>query len=131
MKLLSKEHAENKIRKDNETLVETNIRLRALEKQINDKLNSIKEDYSGDKLQKLQDFERFCKDLQIKKEKLLSELAGIQKLVDEKKDVYYGLIEKKDKLDEMVVHLQEKEARLNLRESFVEELEKKQRELIS
>lgn len=130
MKLLSKHEAQASIKKDNEELVDTNIRLRKYLKQITEKLNKIKEDYSPDKLQKLKEFEEFSADLMVKKGKLLKELSDIESAIEKKKEVYYGLIEKQDKLEEKIYQINQREAKLDIRENFLKELEKKQSELL-
>ena len=128
MKLLSKSSAHAKIKKENEELIETNIRLRGIEKKIRERLNTIKEDYTPDKVKRLKEFEDFCLDLNKKKSVFLEELAGLQRAITEKKELYYGLIAKSDALIEKEHTLNEKESKLNLRVLFVEELESKRRE---
>lgn len=127
MKLLSITEARSKKKLENDSLVESNIRLREYWKGITQKLNTVKEDYSQDKLQKLKEFELFCKDLQVKKSKVLEELAGWQKLIEEKKEMYYALVAKHDELDEMQYKIDEGNKKLELREAFVLDLEQKWR----
>lgn len=125
MKLLSKTSAHAEIKKENEVLIDTNIRLRKIEKEIRERLNTIKEDYAPDKVKRLQEFERFCKGINDKKSKLLEELSGIEIAITKRKELYYGLVEKQDLLDEKLHNLKEKESKLDLRVAFVEDLEKK------
>lgn len=129
MKLLQKTDANARIKKDNEELIDTNIRLRKYANIITKRLNSIKETYEPEKVKLLQDFERFARDLVEKKSVLLQELTAIETLIQQKKEIYYGLIEKQDILDERIYVLKEQEKKLNLRQAFVEELENKQKEL--
>lgn len=129
MKLLSKPQATNQIAKDNEELLDTNIRLRQYAKDITQKLNTIKEDYEPDKVRLLEEFERFCNDIDAKKSRKLHELAYIEEEITKKKDVYYGLITKQDALEEKLHNLTEKERKLDMRENFIIQLEEKQRQL--
>lgn len=131
MKLLQKNEARLKSKKDNEDLIEQNIRLRKYLKDVNDKLARVQDDYGQEKLKRLADFEKFCGEINEKKSKLLKEVVDIEKQIEKKKDIYYGYIEKSDALTEKLYVMQKKEEQLNLRENFVKELEKKQRELIS
>ena len=128
MKLLSKKESESKIKKENDELIEPNIRLRKYFAEITHKLNTIKENYEPEKMARLKDFEVFCKDLLIKKDNLLQEYNALEAEIQKKKDVYYGLIEKQDVLDEKIYQANEQEKKLNLREIFVSDLEQKFRE---
>ena len=131
MKLLSPQNAKNEKKKENEDLVDMNIRLREYYQRIVEKLNGVKDDYSQDKLERLKDFEKFCIEIQGKKDILLRELKGIEEHIKQRKDVYYGLIAKQDALDEREHTARAHEENLKLREEFVKELERKQRELIT
>jgi hypothetical protein len=125
MKLLDQKQAQSNLKTQNDELIGTNIRLRRFWQEITQKLNTIRENYDPDKLKRLKDFEQFCKDLIIKKSKMLEELVSIEKQIENKKEIYYGLIAKQDKLDEYVYEIQEKEKKLKLREAFVIDLEAK------
>lgn len=127
MKLLSKHEAQSSLQKENDQLIETNIRLRQFWTEITRKLQTAKESYEPDKLAALKAFERFSKDILERKSKLLRELQGIENEITKKKDIYYGLIAKQDALDEKVYQMNEQEAKLKLREAFVEDLEAKWR----
>lgn len=127
MKLLSKNEAGHKLQLEKDELVETNIRLREYWQSINDRLNNLKDDYEPDKLQKLKEFEEFCKKLQVKRTKLLEELSILQRGIEQKKELFYGLIEKQDRLEERLLQANEAEAKLKLRETFVVDLEQKWR----
>lgn len=127
MKLLTKTEAKSKAKLENDALIESSIRLRSYHKNITEKLNNIKDDYSGDKLEKLREFEQFCQDINNKKQIVLAELANIQKLVKDEKEIYYGLIVKKDELQEKEYQIAEEHKKLNLREAFVLDLEEKWR----
>jgi len=131
MKLLDRKDAESKIKRDNDELIVSNIRLRKLWQDITNKLNTVRENYEPEKIKKLQEFERFCKDILEKKAKLLEELAGIEKAIKEKKEIYWGIISKQDALEEKIYQVREQERKLDMREAFIEELERKQRELTS
>lgn len=128
MKLLAKPVVENKLKKENDELLDRNIRLRQFERAITERLNTVKDSYEPEKLAKLKEFEEFCKDILEKKAKLLRELDGIGKLIEQKKDIYYGLVVKQDELEERVHQANQKDEKLRLRELFVSELEQKWRE---
>jgi predicted RNase H-like nuclease (RuvC/YqgF family) len=127
MKLLSKTQAQATIKRDNDELIETNIRLRKFWKEITERLNTVRENYDPDKQKALNDFELFVKDIQTKKTKLLGEVVALEKLIADKKEIYYGLIEKQDRLEERVYQANEKEKKLDLREAFITDLETKWR----
>lgn len=128
MKLLPKTEVGNSLKKENEQLIESNIRLRKFWNDITSKLNAIRENYDPEKMAKLKDFEQFCKDLMIKKDKLLQEYNALENEIQKKKDIYYGIIEKQDLLDEKIHQVQEAHNKLDLREKFVIDLETKWRE---
>lgn len=125
MKLLSQVEARSRKKRENDALVDSNLRLRGYYQNISKKLSTAKEDYASDKLQKLEEFERFCKDIEVQRTKLLTELAGIQKLVEDTKEIYYGFITKQDELLEKQYKIDEENKKLDLRESFVIDLERK------
>ncbi len=125
MKLMSQVEARSRKKRENDALVDSNLRLKGYYNTISKKLSTIKEDYDPDKLQKLAEFERFCKDIELQRTKLLQELAGIQKLVADTKEIYYGLITKQDELFEKQYKIEEENKKLDLREAFVTDLEKK------
>lgn len=125
MKLLAKSSADRKIKAENDELVDRNIHLRSLEREVVDRLNTVKESYEPDKLAKLKEFELFVKDIGIRKAKLLEEIVALDTLITEKKDLYYGLITKQDALDERLVDIKEQERKLSLREAFVVDLEQR------
>lgn len=127
MKLLSKTAARSKKKRENDELIESNIRLRKFHQDITTKLNEIKDNYDGDKIEKLREFEQFCKDIEVKRGKVLEELAGWQKLVEDTKEIYYGFIARKDELQEKEYQIEEEMKKLNLREAFVVDLEEKWR----
>lgn len=128
MRLLNRTEAQSSLRKENDELVATNVRLRHLWQEIIGKLNTARESYESEKMKKLQEFEIFCKDILEKKSKLLEELMGIEKEIKAKKDLYFGLISKQDALDEKIYQMKEQEKKLDLREAFVGELESKWKE---
>ena len=128
MRLLSKTVAEFDLKRENDELIGTNIRLRQLWQNITQKLNTVRETYEPEKLKKLKDFDDFCKEILAKKSKLLEELAGIETQITQKKELYYGLIAKRDELLEKEYQISEANKKLKLRETFLEELEEKQGE---
>lgn len=124
-KLLDKKSATSKLKQDNDTLIESNIRLRKYYADITKKLNGLKDSYDPEKLAKLEEFEKFSKDLLAKKAKLLEEYSQIDALVEQKKEQYYAMIEKSDALDEKMYQVNEANKKLDLRQVFVQDLEKK------
>lgn len=128
MKLLTRKEAQVGLNKENETLTENNIQLRQLEKQVIDRLNNAKANYDPEKLKALKDFEQFVVEINEKKSKLLQEVSAYEKLIEERKDTYYGLIEKQDALEDKVREVQEANRKLDLRETFVLDLEKRIRD---
>lgn len=131
MKLLSRPQAKKSIEKENQDLIESNIRLRKLEKEALSRINSAKSDYSSDKLKVLRDFEVFTKEINEKKSELLKELTDIQTEIDRKKDIYYGLVIKQDELEEKTYEITERERKVELREKFVKQIEDKLSKLTS
>jgi hypothetical protein len=125
MKLLAKKEAEKSIKKSNEELLGSNLRLRQLEKNVLSRLNTAKLDYEPEKMKALKDFEEFVADLSQKKSKLLEEMHAYNKLIQERKDIYYGLIEKQDLLEEKIYQMNEENRKLDLRETFIRDLEQR------
>ena len=128
MKLLSKSEATLGLKKSNEDLLGSNLRLREIEKQVLKRLNEAKLDYDPEKVKALKDFEQFTADLMEKKSKLLKELNAYEKLIEERKEIFYGLVAKGDALLEEEYKIKEANKKLDLRESFITDLERKIRE---
>lgn len=128
MKLLNRTEAQMTKKKENDNLILSNIRLREYGKVITERLRTIKDSYEPEKVQRLQDFEDFCKDLMEKKAKILAELAGLQKLVTETKELYYGYVQRSDELLEKKYQIDEDNKKLDLRQIFISDLENKWRE---
>ena len=125
MKLLSQIEAQSVKKKENDSLIESNFRLRQTEISIKRRIERAKNNYDPEKMKALADFEKFNEELNQKKSLMLKEMKDIQSLIDEKKDIYYGLVEKQDALEERMHEVSEKEKKLELRQSFVEDLERK------
>lgn len=123
MKLLAKKEAQKGIKKNTEELLESNLRLRKMEMDVLGRLNTAKLNYDPEKVKALEDFERFCKDIMVKKSALLEELNAYTKLIDEKKELYYGLIAKQDALEERRAQILEESRKLDLREAFIISIE--------
>lgn len=124
MKLFAKQDAHLKIKRDSEQLIEQNMRVRTNYESTIRKINTAKLSYDKDKLKAMEEFDKFIHDITLKKAKLLEELQKVQQAIDEKKELYYSLMEKQDLLEEKLYQLQEKERKLEIRESYVGELEK-------
>lgn len=125
MQLLDSTIAQSKKKLENDALVDSNVRLRKYYSTIVQKLNTVKESYEPDKLQKIKEFENFCKELQGKRETLLKELSQWQTLLAETKETYYGMIAKQDELQEIRYKIDEENKKLDLRQTFVEDLEER------
>lgn len=89
------------------------------------RLNTAKKNYDPEKVAALKEFDAFLADIQEKKSKLLREMKAIESIIEEKKELYYGLIAKSDALEERAHAVKESEDKLDLREAFVSQLEKK------
>lgn len=125
MQLLSPKEAKSKLRKENDELVDTGSRLSKFVRAKHVELNTLQNNYDPDKVKAKADFDAFCKDLNEKRSRLLQELAGIQKEIDAKKDVYFGLVAKQDALEERTYKADKREESLNLRENLISELERR------
>ena len=125
MKLLGKQEATSLRKQRNDALIDESLRLNGVYKTVKSKLDTIKDNYDPEKLRAMADFEAFCKDLDQKKSKKLKELVAIEAIIEEKKELYYGLIAKQDALDERIYQIGERENKVELREKFISELEAK------
>lgn len=125
MKLLSRSEAQSQIKKRNDTLVEESVRLQGIRRKEEIRLSQAKADYSPEKAEALRDFEAFSDGIAEKKSKLLRELKTVDTAVNDKKELYYGLVEQMDVLIEREHAVNEREKKVDLRERFVQELEKK------
>lgn len=125
MKLLTKQEATSKKKQENDALIESNIRLRQKEKDILGKLNGLKTNYDPEKIKAFQEYQTYMEDLNGKKSKALAELTAIQRMVDDKKEAYYKLLEREDELIEKMYLASEREKKLDLREAFVKGIEQK------
>jgi hypothetical protein len=128
MKLLAKKEARTRIAKSNEALFDNVLRLRQVEKDLLHRLNTAKTNYDPEKVKALKDFEQFVSELNQKKSALLKDLNAYEKLIEDRKEIYYGLIEKQDLLEEKRHQVEEAHRKLDLRESFIVDLERRIRE---
>lgn len=125
MKLLSKQESYSTEKKQREKLVFESSSISQYYKNMLTKLGSLKADYSDDRLKAQKEFDVFQKDLNSKKETLLKELKIISDEIELKKSILYGLIDKQDLLTEKSIVLDRKKEQLDMRESYVGELENK------
>ena len=123
MKLLTKPELKSKLHKQNEDLIETNVKLRKTHQELLNGINSIQKVYDKDK--ELQDFSKFCEELNQKKSKLLKEYKDLETSIETKKEILFGLVEKQDELIEREYELKEREKKLDLREIFIKQIENK------
>jgi len=126
MKLLSRPEAQSLKQKENERVLDESVRLQRIHRTLTAKLAQAKDNYDPEKVQALKDFEEFCRDLDAKRSKKLAELKAIDEAIDQRKDLYYGLVAKSDLLIEREATLNEREKKLDLREAFISQLEQKQ-----
>ena len=120
MQLFKREQI-HKIKKDQtRELVVQNERLIASLKKKLALQNDI--EFDADKAKKVRDYEVWCKDLQDKMEKELRNLKAYQKLVDDKKEEYYGLITSYDALQDRIILQKEELNKLELQVAFKREL---------
>lgn len=125
MRLLSQKEAQSQVKKQHDELVQANLSLLKVKQHLIQSNNDLHDDYDPQKAIKQREFDRFCELLQDKKSSLLAELQGVNKLIEERKSIYYGLVEKQDALHEKMYEVNEANAKLDLRQKFVEDLEKK------
>lgn len=123
MKLLPKSEVKSRIKTDNEEMMALNTRLRKVYADLLAKINNAKTKYSRD--EKVKEYEVFCVDILQKKSALLKELKDLEEHISRKKEIIYGLIEKQDVLIEQEQINKEREAKLDLRESFITKVENK------
>lgn len=71
------------------------------------------------------DLTHFAQEIQVKKDKLLKELHQVQVSLEKKKDLFYQLIEKQDKVEERERAVTEREEIVRRRESLVSQIEQK------
>ena len=126
MKMLSKADARSALSKRNEDLLDKSTRLQRVYRDITSKLNSAKSNYNPEKIEAMKDFKQFIEDIQVKKSKLLEELNDIEAAIEQKKEIYYGYIARADELIEQKYQADERDKKLDLRERFISEIEKKQ-----
>lgn len=125
MKLFTKEEVHSGVKEDNERLKAENHHLQLVNRSLNKRLDRTRSNFSQDRVQAQQQYEEFQNEIARKKSQLLEELITIQKEIKKERDLYYGLIAKQDSLDERLHDIEERETKLKMRESYVEELEKK------
>lgn len=128
MQLMPKQEAENLLKKEENQLKANNVRLLQFFSKGIKKLNSYKDNYSPDKEKAYKDFVSFCEDLNKKKSVLLKELKEISTLIEQKKDIYFAMLEKLDALDEKEQEIKQMQSKLDIREGFLIESEKKLKE---
>lgn len=125
MKLLSKVESDQRLKKEHDELIGKNTQLLNYFTKGIKRLNDLKDNYDPEKAKKTREFENFCRDIDLKKSKKLEELAAVEKHIEERKEVYYGLVAKQDELIEREFLIKQKEDNLVLREGFTKEGEAK------
>ncbi len=116
MQLFTKETI-NKNRKDqtrelmlkNERLIASNRKILALQNDI---------DFDADKAKKVKDYQIWCDDLLKKQSRELSNLMAYKKLLEDKKEEYYKLLEVKDALEDNIITLREELDKLKIQVDF-------------
>lgn len=125
MKLLSKQEVNKGLKKQRDEIVEKTSRLHGYLTEGIKRLNNLKDDYGTDREKKLKEFEDFVKQINEKKSVLLKELKAYETLIEERKELYYALVEKADLLEERNRDIEIKTRKLEDRERFVIESETK------
>ena len=122
MQLFQKEQINSKRKEQTRELTLKNERLAtslrkvlALQKDI---------EFDADKAKKVADYQVWCEDLQKKMSKELANLKAYEKLVDEKKEEYYGLITSLDAIQDKILDKKEELGQLDLQVAFKRELVK-------
>jgi len=112
MQLFQKETIEKKRKEQTRELTLKNERLAtslrkvlALQKDI---------EFDADKAKKVADYQVWCEDLQKKMSKELANFEVYKKLVEDKKEEYYGLITSLDAIQDKILDLREERDKLNL-----------------
>jgi len=103
-----------------------------LEKQVRDlqiELQAVRGQLNADKSKIDKTFKEFVQDINAKKSNLLKELLEVERQLEKKKDLFYGLVEKQDTLRDREIEVSEKEENLRRREVYVRSLEGKIAEL--
>lgn len=124
MKIFSPEEIKTSAEKDVQSL---EVKRRFLTEKVTTlsaKVADLQKEYQALKIEVGQDFSG---KLMAQKSKLLKEYQQLEKKVEEKKEILYGLIEKQDQLDERERAIDVKEQNLNHRETFIKALEEKMR----
>lgn len=125
MKLLTKDQAYSKKKTENDALIESNIRLQKREKDVLTRMNNLKSNYDPEKLKAYVEYQGYVEDLNKKKSALLAEFTKVEELLNDKKESYYLLLEREDELIEKIYLANEREKKLDLREGFIKDIEKK------
>lgn len=118
MKLFTKTETLENLRNEKRFLEATNERLDKLVKEKQKLLNV--EEFDSKILAKQKELKSVEGAYITKKSELLKELRSIELLIESKKEILYGLIEKQDELDERERNISEQEEKLKLQAQFVE-----------
>lgn len=120
MQLFSREQVN--LKRKNETR-ELSLKNDRLAKSLRKVLDLQKEvEFDQDKAKKVKDYQVWCADLQNKMDKALGTLKSYEKLVEEKKEEIYELVERKDELEDTLLDLREEQERLDFELNFKREL---------
>lgn len=122
MELFKKEQINAKRKDQTRELMVKNERLIKSLRKVLDLQNDI--EFDQDKAKKVKDYQVWCEDLQKKMSKELGNLKAYEKLVDDKKEEYYGLVAKRDEIEDKIMDLKEELGRLELQVAFKRELVK-------
>jgi len=116
MKLFQKETINLKRKEQTRELTLKNERLAVSLRKI---LNLQKDiEFDADKAKKVKDYQVWCEDLQTKMSKELGNLNAYKKLVEDKKEEYYGLITNLDLLQDKILDRKEELRKQELRVAF-------------
>lgn len=123
MQLFTKETI-NKTRKDqtrelmlkNQRLIDSNRKVLALQDDI---------EFDADKAKKVKEYQVWCDDLQKKMSNELGNLKAYKKLVEDKKEEYYKVLEIKDSLEDKILTLTEEKDKLEIQVKWKQEITSK------
>ena len=122
MELFTPERIKSETERNNDALEIRSMYLTRMVKSLETKIRVLRGEYEAVKNETKVDFAD--KILQ-QKSVLLKELGEIQTKIKKANELYYGMVEKQDVLEEREYKLIQKEENLNKREEYVKMIEKK------
>jgi len=105
----NRKNQSQELRIKNEKLVVSLRKILKLQDDIN---------FDAEKAKKVKEYMVWCEDLQNKQSKELANLKAYEKLVEEKKEEYYKLLEVKDTIEDRILSLKEEKDKLEIQVGF-------------